>query len=139
MTLVKKDAGAPPARRTNGMPIGAYGHGLDPAGTGELAALQWLHERRTGFLTFVTETLELVGGPKVVPWLLLGMLVLLLALRRVIMALTPVQRPGSAGFPVTCQGLVPAGTASGVCHPPTAPTPSSVKSQQEAIGAGTSG
>ena len=121
MTLVKKDAGTPPGRRPNGMPVtvdpkpwmaipgvtllvigillGAFGHDLDPAGTGELAVLQWFHERRTGFLTFVTEALELLGGPKVVPWLLLGMLVLLLALRRVIMALTAVLLPGIGWLP----------------------------------------
>ena len=121
MTLVRKRAGTPGARRPNGMPmtvdptpwmaipgvgllvigmiLGAYGHGLEPAGTGELAVLQWFHERRTGFLTFVTEALELGGGPKVVPWLLLGMLVLLLAVRRVIMALTAVLLPGLGWLP----------------------------------------
>lgn len=121
MTLVAKQPDTPGARRPNGMPVtvdpkpwmaiagvallaiglllGAYGHRLDPAGTGELAVLQWFQARRNGFLTFLARAIELVDGPRVVPWLLLGMLVLLLLLRRVVMALTAVLLPGLGWLP----------------------------------------
>lgn len=121
MTVAHSDNAPRPARRPDGVPItvdpkpwmaipglailtigmllGALGHGLDPAGTGELDVLQWFQGHRNGVLTFIAKAIELLDGPKVVPWLLLGMLLLLLALRRVVMAVTAVLMPGLGWLP----------------------------------------
>lgn len=82
-----------------GLALGAWGHDLHPAASGELAALQWFEDHRSGVLSILTEVLELVGGPKVVPWLLVCISVLLLALRRVIMALVSIVMPVAGWLP----------------------------------------
>ncbi|SDB82056.1 undecaprenyl-diphosphatase [Raineyella antarctica] len=82
-----------------GMLLGALGHNLDPATTGELGVLQWFHEHRNGFLTVLAKAIELVMGPKVVPWLLVAMPLLLLALRRIVMAVTSLLLPGLGWLP----------------------------------------
>ena len=82
-----------------GILLGVFGHELDPASTGELGVLSWFEDHRNGFLTVIVQILELVGGPKVVPWLLLGMMALLLALRRAAMALASVLMPGLGWLP----------------------------------------
>lgn len=82
-----------------GMVLGIFGHELDPTTTGELGVLRWFEDHRNGFLTVVAKIIELVGGPKVVPWLLLAMLVVLLALRRAAMALASVLMPGLGWLP----------------------------------------
>lgn len=115
MTVVQSDEGSLPARRPDGVPVtvapkawmaapgiallalgmvlGALGHELDPANTGELGMLVWFQEQRNAPLTFITEVIELIDGPKVVPWLLVAMPVLLLALRRIAMAIISVLLP----------------------------------------------
>ena len=82
-----------------GMLLGIFGHELEPSRTGELAVVQWFEDHRTGFLTAVVHVLELVGGPKVVPWLLLGMMTLLLVLKRIAMSVASVAMPALGWLP----------------------------------------
>lgn len=82
-----------------GMVLGAFVHNLDPAKTGELAVLEWFKGYRNGTLTAIARALELIDGPKVVPWILVGMLLLFLVLRRYVMAFISVLLPGLGWLP----------------------------------------